>query len=111
VEKADSILNKAVQQNKIKPMYSSFLIIMERYATKGDIHNAEKMFHRMRQAGYQARIRQFQTLIQAYIIAKAPCYGMRERLKADGIFPNKSLAAQLAQVDAFRRTAVSDLLD
>jgi hypothetical protein len=36
---------------------------------------------------------------------------MRERLKADGIFPNKSLAAQLAQVDAFRRTAVSDLLD
>ncbi|KAL3585234.1 hypothetical protein D5086_012101 [Populus alba] len=111
VEKADSILNKAVQQNQIKPMYSSFLIIMERYATKGDIHNAEKMFHRMRQAGYQARIRQFQTLIQAYIIAKAPCYGMRERLKADGIFPNKSLAAQLAQVDAFRRTAVSDLLD
>ena len=111
VEKADSILNKAVQQNKIKPMYSSFLIIMERYATKGDIHNAEKMFHRMRQAGYQARIRQFQTVIQAYIIAKAPCYGMRERLKADGIFPNKSLAAQLAQVDAFRRTAVSDLLD
>ncbi|KAG6769097.1 hypothetical protein POTOM_024713 [Populus tomentosa] len=111
VEKADSILNKAVQQNQIKPMYSSFLIIMERYATKGDIHNAEKMFHRMRQAGYQARIRQFQTVIQAYIIAKAPCYGMRERLKADGIFPNKSLAAQLAQVDAFRRTAVSDLLD
>ncbi|XP_011027246.1 PREDICTED: pentatricopeptide repeat-containing protein At1g80270, mitochondrial-like [Populus euphratica] len=111
VEKADSILNKAVQQNQIKPMYSSFLIIMERYATKGDIHNAEKMFHRMRQAGYQARIRQFQTLIQAYIIAKAPCYGMRERLKADGIFPNKSLAAQLAQVDAFRRTSVSDLLD
>ncbi|KAJ6912581.1 pentatricopeptide repeat-containing protein [Populus alba x Populus x berolinensis] len=44
VEKADSILNKAVQQNQIKPMYSSFLIIMERYATKGDIHNAEKMF-------------------------------------------------------------------
>ncbi|KAF9679544.1 hypothetical protein SADUNF_Sadunf06G0025900 [Salix dunnii] len=111
VEKADSILNKAVQQNQTKPMYSSFLIIMERYARKGDIHNAEKMFHRMRQAGYQARIRQFQALIQAYIIAKAPCYGMRERLKADGIFPNKSLAAQLAQVDAFRRTAVSDLLD
>ncbi|KAB5511167.1 hypothetical protein DKX38_030175 [Salix brachista] len=111
VEKADSILNKAVKQNQTKPMYSSFLIIMERYAGKGDVHNTEKMFHRMRQAGYQARIRQFQALIQAYIIAMAPCYGMRERLKADGIFPNKSLAAQLAQVDAFRRTSVSDLLD
>ncbi|KAJ6408363.1 hypothetical protein OIU84_011638 [Salix udensis] len=111
VEKADSILNKAVKQNQTKPMYSSFLIIMEQYARKGDVHNTEKMFHRMRQAGYQARIRQFQALIQAYIIAMAPCYGMRERLKADGIFPNKSLAAQLAKVDAFRRTSVSDLLD
>jgi pentatricopeptide repeat protein len=111
VEKADSILNKAVQQNQMKPMFSSYMIIMEKYAKKGDIHNAEKMFHRMRQAGYQARSKQFQTLIQAYINAKAPCYGMRERLKADGLFANKAMAAQLSQVDAFKRTVVSDLLD
>uniref|UniRef100_A0A6M2E9R9 PROP1-like PPR domain-containing protein n=1 Tax=Populus davidiana TaxID=266767 RepID=A0A6M2E9R9_9ROSI len=111
VEKADSILNKAVQQNQMKPMFSSYMIIMEKYASKGDIHNAEKMFHRMRQAGYQARSKQFQTLIQAYINAKAPCYGMRERLKADGLFANKAMAAQLSQVDAFKRTVVSDLLD
>ncbi|KAB5519310.1 hypothetical protein DKX38_023629 [Salix brachista] len=111
VEKADSILNKAAQQNQMKPMFSSYMIVMEKYAKKGDIHNAEKMFHRMRQAGYQARSKQFQTLIQAYVNAKAPCYGMRERLKADGLFANKAVAAQLAQVDAFKRTVVSDLLD
>ncbi|KAK8594150.1 hypothetical protein V6N13_125959 [Hibiscus sabdariffa] len=111
VEKADSILQKACQQKEIKPMFTSFMAVMEQYAKRGDVHNTEKMFHRMRQAGYVARLRQFQTLLEAYGNAKAPAYGIRERMKADNIFPNKSLAAQLAQVDAFRRNSVSDLLD
>ncbi|GMJ02368.1 PENTATRICOPEPTIDE REPEAT 596 [Hibiscus trionum] len=111
VEKADSILQKACMQKENKPMFTSFMVVMEQYAKRGDVHNTEKMFHRMRQAGYVARFRQFQTLIEAYRNAKAPAYGIRERMKADNIFPNKSLVAQLAQVDAFRRTSVSDLLD
>ncbi|KAK9290228.1 hypothetical protein L1049_008395 [Liquidambar formosana] len=111
VEKADSILQKAAQQRQMKPLFTSYMTIMDQYAKRGDIHNSEKMFHRMRQAGYFSRLRQFQTLVQAYINAKAPAYGMRERMRADNIFPNKSMAGQLAQVDAFRKTAVSDLLD
>lgn len=111
VEKADSILQKATQQSQMKAMFSSYMTIMEQYAKRGDIHNSEKLFHRMRQAGYVGRGRQFQALVQAYINAKVPAYGIRERMKADNLFPNKSLAAQLIQVDAFRKTAVSDLLD
>ncbi|KAG6694445.1 hypothetical protein I3842_09G048700 [Carya illinoinensis] len=111
VEKAASILQKATQQNQMVPMFSSYMAIMDQYAKRGDIHNSEKMFHRMRQAGYVSRMRQFQALLQAYVNAKVPAYGFRERMKADNIFPNKSLASQLAQVDAFRKTAVSDLLD
>ncbi|KAL4273360.1 hypothetical protein GQ457_13G010970 [Hibiscus cannabinus] len=111
VEKADSVLQKACQKKEIKPLFTSFMVVMEQYAKRGDIHNTEKMFHRMRQAGYVARVRQFQCLVEAYINAKAPAYGMRERMKADNIFPNRYLGAQLAQVDAFRRTSVSDLLE
>ncbi|XWS65319.1 hypothetical protein CRYUN_Cryun05aG0083000 [Craigia yunnanensis] len=111
VEKADSILQKACQQNQVKPLFNSFMVVMEQYSKRGDIHNSEKLLHRMRQAGYVARLRQFQSLVLAYINAKVPAYGIRERMKADDVFPNKALAAQLAQVDAFRRTAVSDLLD
>ncbi|XVF07099.1 hypothetical protein REPUB_Repub06bG0109300 [Reevesia pubescens] len=81
------------------------------FSKRGDIHNSEKIFHKMRQAGCVARLRQFQSLVQACINAKAPAYGLRERMKVDNIFPKKALAAQLAQVDAFRRNAVSDLLD
>ncbi|XP_057947806.1 pentatricopeptide repeat-containing protein At1g80270, mitochondrial-like [Malania oleifera] len=111
VEKADSVLQKAAHQNQLRPMFCSFMAIMDQYAKRGDVHNSEKIFHRMRQAGYVARARQFQALVQAYINAKAPAYGMRERMKADNIFPNKTLASQLVLVDAFRKTAVSDLLD
>ncbi|KAL9260291.1 Pentatricopeptide repeat-containing protein [Drosera capensis] len=111
VEKADAILHKAAQKNTGKPLFTSFLSIMDQYAKRGDVHNTEKMFLKMRQFGYVARARPFQTLLQAYINAKMPAYGFRERMKADNIFPNKIIAGQLAQVDAFRKTAVSDLLD
>jgi len=111
VEKADSILQKAAQHNQLKPMFSSYMTIMEQYAKRGDVHNTEKAFHRMRRAGYAGRMRQFQALIQAYINAKAPAYGIKDRMKADNVFPNRALAAQLVHVDAFRKTAMSDLLD
>ncbi|XP_071720411.1 pentatricopeptide repeat-containing protein At1g80270, mitochondrial-like [Rutidosis leptorrhynchoides] len=111
VEKADSILRRASEQNRTKPLFITYMTILDQYAKKGDIHNAEKMFHRMRQDGYVSRLKQYHSLLQTYINAKAPAYGFRERLKADNVFPNRALAGQLAQVDAFKKTAVSDLLD
>ncbi|KAL3533534.1 hypothetical protein ACH5RR_007055 [Cinchona calisaya] len=98
VEKADSILHKAAEQNRMRPMFTSYMAIMDQYAKRGDVHNTEKMFHRMRKVGYVSRIRQFQTLVQAYGNAKTPIYGFAERMKADNIFPNRALAAQFAQV-------------
>ncbi|XP_011652177.2 pentatricopeptide repeat-containing protein At1g80270, mitochondrial [Cucumis sativus] len=111
VEKADSFLVKAAQQYGMKPLFTSYMTLMDHYARKGDVHNAEKIFHKMRQSGYMPRLGQFGTLIRAYVNAKTPAYGMRERMMGDKLFPNKALAGQLAQVDPFRKTAVSDLLD
>ncbi|KAB2631116.1 pentatricopeptide repeat-containing protein [Pyrus ussuriensis x Pyrus communis] len=111
VGKADSILQKANQNNQKKPLFTSYMTILEQYSKKGDIHNSEKIFHRMRQAGYTPHLRQFQSLVQAYVNAKAPAYGIWERMKADNVFPNKSALAQLTQVNPFKKTAVSDLFD
>ncbi|XP_023544764.1 pentatricopeptide repeat-containing protein At1g80270, mitochondrial-like [Cucurbita pepo subsp. pepo] len=111
VEKADSVLQKAIQQKSMKPMQCSFMTILDQYAGRGDVHNAEKMFHMMREAGYVSRPRQFHSLLQAYINAKAPAYGMGDRMKADNININRALSTMLAQVSVFRKTAVSDLLD
>ncbi|CAL9241371.1 unnamed protein product [Arabidopsis halleri] len=111
VEKADSLLDKASKQSHTKLMMNSFMYIMDEYSKRGDVHNTEKVFLKMREVGYTSRLRQFQALLQAYINAKAPAYGMRDRMKADNIFPNKSMAAQLAQGDPFKKTAISDILD
>lgn len=111
VEKADSLLTKASKQSHTKLMMNSFMYIMDEYSKRGDVHNTEKIFKKMREVGYTSRLRQFQALIQAYINAKSPAYGMRDRMKADNIFPNKSMAAQLAQADPFKKTAISDILD
>ncbi|MCL7036683.1 hypothetical protein MKW94_014064 [Papaver nudicaule] len=112
VEKADSVLQKAIQQDhRMRPMFNSFMVIMEQYSRRGDIHNTEKIFHQMRQSGYVSRIWQYQCLLKAYINAKVPAYGFRDRMKADNVFPNKSVAGQLAQIDTFKKTAISDFLD
>lgn len=111
VEKADSVLQKVTKQSRLKPLFSTYMAVLEQYSKRGDVHNSEKIFHTMRLAGYTSRLSQFQALIQAYTNAKLPAYGIRERMKADNVFPNKALANQLLLIDAFRKTAVSDLLD
>ncbi|XP_020274534.1 pentatricopeptide repeat-containing protein At1g80270, mitochondrial-like isoform X3 [Asparagus officinalis] len=111
VEKADSFLQKASQQNQMKPLYCSYMMLLENYAKRGDIHNAENIFNKLRQNGYMGRMRLYQVLLQAYINAEFPAYGFRERMKADNMFPNKAVAAQLATVDDFKKTAILELLD
>ncbi|EXB28632.1 hypothetical protein L484_003155 [Morus notabilis] len=113
IEKADAVLQKVgdSHQKHFRPMHRSYAAIMDHYATKGDIHNTEKIFHRMKQHGYSPRAHQFQTLLKAYISAKSPAYGIRERMKAENIFPNRALVEQLTHIDPFRKTAVSELLD
>ncbi|KAI3937861.1 hypothetical protein MKW92_035931 [Papaver armeniacum] len=94
VEKADSVLQKAMQQGG------------------GDIHNTEKIFHHLKQqSGHVSKIWAYQSLLQAYTKAKVPAYGFRERMMADNLIPNKFVAGQLAQVDSFKKMATSGLLD
>ncbi|KAK7279311.1 hypothetical protein RJT34_24359 [Clitoria ternatea] len=111
LEKADSVMQNALENKRMKPLFTTYMAILEQYAKKGDVHNSEKVFQRMRQAGYSSRISQFEVLLQAYINAKLPAYGIKERMKADSLFPNKAVAGQLVLVDPFRKTQYSELLD
>ncbi|CAI8619832.1 unnamed protein product [Vicia faba] len=47
----------------------------------------------------------------AYKNAKHLANGIRERMKADNVFSNRALSDQFAEVDPFRKTPVSNLLD
>ncbi|KAI3893016.1 hypothetical protein MKX03_000303 [Papaver bracteatum] len=113
VEKADSVLQKAMQQGdkRMNPSYKSFHLVMDQYSTRGDIHNTEKIFHLLKQTGHVSKIWNYQSLLQAYVKAKVPAYGLRERMMADNLIPNKFVAGQLSQVESFKKTETSDLLD
>ncbi|XP_028777007.1 pentatricopeptide repeat-containing protein At1g15480, mitochondrial-like [Neltuma alba] len=93
--KADSILTKVVEdktsgRRRVRPMFTTFLYARELYAKLGDRHNTEKWLFRMRQSGYRGRLRPYEILTQAYINAKTPAYGLRERMKSENVYPNKS---------------------
>ncbi|KQK03956.1 pentatricopeptide repeat-containing protein At1g80270, mitochondrial [Brachypodium distachyon] len=112
VEKAESLLHKLSVKNKMKPQYSSYLMLLDSYSKIGDVHNSEKVFSKLRQMGYNGRIRQYQLLLHAYLHAKAPVYGFRERMKADNIFPNSVIASLLAATDPFnKKKSISDILE
>lgn len=110
VEKADSILEKAIQKRIGKPMFNTYMAVMGKYADRGDVHNTEKTFHMMRVGGYAPRIRQYQCLLKAYITAKKPAYGFRDRMKADNVVPSRMLSYQLADMNIFDKSPVCDLL-
>ncbi|XP_027925658.1 pentatricopeptide repeat-containing protein At1g80270, mitochondrial-like isoform X2 [Vigna unguiculata] len=111
VEKAASILSKAAERQcggAVKPLFSSYMVVMEQYANCGDVHNTEKWFYKMRQCGYTGRLRPFQILVQAYLKAKIPAYGVRERMKAENVFPNKEFSMQLTEIDALKNVYLID---
>ncbi|GFP92886.1 pentatricopeptide repeat-containing protein at1g80270 mitochondrial [Phtheirospermum japonicum] len=113
VEKADSILEKALQQRKGKPLSGSYVAVLDEYAKRGDVHGAERVFTRMKQLGYAGRIKPYRSLIFAYINAKMPAYGFVERMKGDNLVPNKSMNDLLAKADAFKKLSspVAELLE
>uniref|UniRef100_A0A1J3G5P7 Pentatricopeptide repeat-containing protein, mitochondrial n=1 Tax=Noccaea caerulescens TaxID=107243 RepID=A0A1J3G5P7_NOCCA len=111
VGKAEMILNKATKDKGTRPMFTSHMVILEEYSRRGDVRKAEQVFLRMKRDGYAAQLMQYEALLLAYLNAKTPAYGMRERMKADNVFPNWTLGAKLAQADPFRKTPVSVLLD
>lgn len=116
VEKADKILEKISKQKLGKPLYNSFATVLEEYAKKGDVHNAEKIFYQMKQMDFPGKAPPYHLLIQAYVKAKVPAYGFRDRMKGDDAYMSKHMLSQLNAVDAFSkkparlRASVLDLL-
>ncbi|KAL5994779.1 hypothetical protein ACLOJK_024834 [Asimina triloba] len=99
VEKADTLLQKLPQLKTDKRMYKSYIAMLDKYAQKGDVRNAERIFDSLRQCAYFGPIRQYNLLLRAYMKAKKPAYGFRERLKADGISPKQGLASKLVKLE------------
>ncbi|KAG6421620.1 hypothetical protein SASPL_118177 [Salvia splendens] len=97
VGRAESILQKGLGGRRGMHLLGAFLSILDAYAEKGDVQNAERMFLKMKRTGFTSSARPYRSLLYAYINAKVPAYGLRERMKSDNIIPDQKLAGLLAR--------------
>lgn len=111
VEKADTILGKAVKEKRGRPLFTTYFAILSEYAKRGDVHNAEKIFQMMRWVGYTSRVGHYRSLLWAYENAKIPAYGFADRMRAANIIPNQAMTRQLARINRFNKSPVDDLLE
>ncbi|KAG0542179.1 hypothetical protein BDA96_02G080700 [Sorghum bicolor] len=99
--KADSFLANVTEDNPDRyPLFRSYVILLKAFAEKGDIHNAEKIFNRLKQTSYPARTLPYNLLLAAYANAQVTPYGFRERMKADKYSPSKSQIERLNRLDS-----------
>lgn len=97
VGRAESLLQKGLGGRRGMHLLGAFLSILDAYAEKGDVPNAERMFLKMKRTGFTSSARPYRSLLYAYINAKVPAYGLRERMKSDNIIPDQKLAGLLAR--------------
>nr|TKW31173.1 hypothetical protein SEVIR_2G087400v2 [Setaria viridis] len=89
--KADSFLVKVIEENPGRyPIFHSYVTLLKAYAEKGDIHNSEKIFDRLKRMRYPGRTPPYDLLLAAYASAQVTPYGFRERMKADNVRPNRT---------------------
>ncbi|KAL6639031.1 hypothetical protein ACP70R_022761 [Stipagrostis hirtigluma subsp. patula] len=112
VEKADSFLLNVTEENPDRiPIFRSYITLLKAYAEKGDIHNAEKIFDRLKQIRYPGRTPPYDILLEAYVNAKVPPHGFRERMRADQVRPSKRMIEQLKHLDNLQKSGDPELTE
>ncbi|CAN6209695.1 unnamed protein product [Urochloa humidicola] len=107
--KADLFLVKVREENPDKyPLFHSYVTLLKAYAKKGDIHNSEKIFHRLKEIRHPGRSPPYNLLLAAYASAQVTPYGFRERMKADNVLPNKTDIERLRHLSNLQVIRVSE---
>ncbi|CAN6180519.1 unnamed protein product [Urochloa humidicola] len=101
--KADSFLENVTEENPDRyPLFRSYITLLSGYAKKGDVHNSEKIFHRLKEIRYPGRTPPYNLLLGAYIKAQVIPYGFRERMKADKVRLTKTGVDGLRHLDGLQ---------
>ncbi|KAL6839041.1 hypothetical protein ACP4OV_031095 [Aristida adscensionis] len=104
VNKASSFLLNVTEENPDRlPLFRSHVTVLKAYAEKGDIHNAEKIFDRLKQIRYPARRPPHDFLLEAYVNAKVRPHGFIERMRADQVRPSKRVITKLRHLDNLQK--------
>ncbi|KAJ7526098.1 hypothetical protein O6H91_17G081500 [Diphasiastrum complanatum] len=88
LDKAYDMLKLNQKGSRVRPLFDTYFLILDKYAEKGDVKISEKIFEDCRAARYSKNNKIWNALLKAYIKADMPAYGFRQRMFADRVYPN-----------------------
>lgn len=81
------------------PWYASYQAVLEMFAEKGDVKNAEKVLQDLKEAGYPIAYKSYCALLKTYSKAEVPPYGFIDRMYADNVLPNPHIRKELKKLN------------
>ena len=87
---------------KSTPWLETTLSIVENFAEKGDVENAEKLFEELKKANYTRYTSVYNTLIKAYVKAKIYEPNLLKRMVLGGSRPDSETYGLLKLIEQFR---------
>ncbi|KAA8543880.1 hypothetical protein F0562_021943 [Nyssa sinensis] len=95
-------LTTSTRVRKSTPWLETTLSLVELFAEKGDVENAEKLFEELKRANYTRYTFVYNTLIKAYVKAKIYDPNLLKRMILGGARPDSETYSLLKLVEQFR---------
>jgi hypothetical protein len=85
------------KQGRSKPWLETLLAVLDAFAERGNVVNAEKQFQDIKKAYPRPNIQVYNILLKAYINSRVPALGFLQRMSSDKLIPNEETLNLLRQ--------------
>ncbi|KAG0504131.1 hypothetical protein KC19_N017400 [Ceratodon purpureus] len=90
------------KQGRSKPWFETLVAVLDAFAERGNVVNAEKQFQDIKKAYPRPNIQVYNILLKAYINSRVPALGFLQRMSADRLVPNEETLSLLRQQTGVR---------
>lgn len=90
------------KQSRSKPWFETFVAVLNAFAERGNVVNAEQTFQNLKKAYPRPKIEVYNILLKAYINSRVPALGFLQRMSADKLVPNEETLDLLRQQTGLR---------
>lgn len=94
-------IGTSTKRSKAVPWHDTLLLMLQGYAGKGDILNAEKQFQDIKKVYGRVSLKSYNALLTAYVTAREKPGGFLERMSADSVEPDDEIRSLLEKVKSF----------
>lgn len=100
LDKAVAAMKEALvdpKQGRSKPWFETLVAVLDAFAERGNVVNAEQQFQEIKKAYPRLNIQVYNILLKAYINSRVPALGFLHRMSTDKLVPNDETLSLLRQ--------------